>query len=117
MPWVNLVTAVPLSEKSQLEAKRVVAEVLKESIGREEKAVYVSFTTTNGFFWGGEPVKDVGIFDIRWIGQYDLDKKRSITRALTERLAGPLGLSPDRTRVIFTDKSSEDWGRNRGDYS
>ena len=117
MPWVNLVTAVPLSEKSQTETKRVVAEVLKESIGREEKAVYVSFTTTYGFFWGGEPVKDVGIFDIRWIGTQTLEKKRLITRALTERLAGPLGLNPDRMRVVFTEKSSEDWGRNRGDYT
>ena len=117
MPWVNLVTAAPLTEQSQLLAKRVVAEVLKETIEREEKAVYVSFTVTSGFFWGGEPVRDVGIFDVRWIGQYGLDKKRAITRALTERLAGPLGLNPDRTRVIFTEKSSEDWGRSRGDYS
>jgi hypothetical protein len=117
MPWVNLVTAVPLSEELQSQAKRVVAEVLKEAIGREEKAVYVSFTTTSGFYWGGEPVSDVGIFDIRWIGEYGLDRKKAITRALTERLAGPLGLNPDRMRAIFTEKSSEDWGRNRGDYS
>ena len=117
MPWVNLVTARRLSEEHQVEARRVIAEVLKESIGREEKAVFVSFASTDGFFWGGQPVKDAGIFDIRWIGQYDLDQKRWITRALTERLAGPLGLSPERTRVLFTEKSSEDWGRNLGDYS
>jgi phenylpyruvate tautomerase PptA (4-oxalocrotonate tautomerase family) len=117
MPWVNLITAVPLSKDAKLEAQRVVTDVIKETLGREAKQIYVSFAVTDGFFWGGEAVADVGIFDVRWIGQHGLDKKQAITRAFVERLAAPLGLNPDRMRAIFTEKSSEDWGRNRGDYT
>ncbi len=76
-----------------------------------------SFTRPEAFYWGQERRDDSAIFEVRWIGEFSLDVKRTITRIVSTEIAPAVGLDPDRVRVLFTTFTTADWGRSRGDYS
>ena len=90
---------------------KIVANALNQVIEKDPNGVFVSITRTEAFFWGGVPRDDAAIFDIRWIGIFSVEQKSEITNRIIKEIAPATGLEPSRMRVIFTSKSSEDWGR------
>ena len=117
MPWVNVITTRRLSDADLATLNAGVTAVLVEHAGKQPQGVYVSFTRPDAFFWGQEQRNDSAIFDVRWIGVFDLEVKRRITRRISTEIAPAVGLDPDRVRVLFSTFASEDWGRSRGEYS
>ena len=117
MPWVNVVTTRELSEANWRVLNAGITAALVVHAGKQEKGVYVSVTRPQTIFWGQEQRDDCAVFEVRWIGEFDLEVKQRITQVLSTEIAASVGLDPDRVRVLFTSFTSEDWGRNRGDYS
>lgn len=117
MPWINVVTTRELTPEQQDAMQDGIAAAFVELAGKTKPGVFVSFTRPEVFFWGGERRDDAAIFDVQWIGEFGLEVKKEITRRISAGVAPAAGLDPDRVRVLFTRKASEDWGRNRGDYS
>jgi phenylpyruvate tautomerase PptA (4-oxalocrotonate tautomerase family) len=117
MPWVNVVTTRALGDAERSTINAGVTAALVAHAGKQPQGVYVSFTRPDAFYWGQEQRDDSAIFEVRWIGEFSLDVKRTITRIVSTEIAPAVGLDPDRVRVLFTTFSTADWGRNRGDYS
>jgi phenylpyruvate tautomerase PptA (4-oxalocrotonate tautomerase family) len=117
MPWIHVVTTRKLSAEQEETLQRDLATIFVDLAGKTRPGVYVSIGRPAVFFWGGERRDDAAIFDVQWIGEFGLEVKKEITRRICADLAPEAGLDPDRVRVLFTKKTSEDWGRNRGDFS
>jgi phenylpyruvate tautomerase PptA (4-oxalocrotonate tautomerase family) len=117
MPWVHIVTARKLSAEQQETLQTAVSGILEDLAGKKKQGVYISIARPEAFFWGGENRDDAAVFDVQWIGDFGLEMKKEGTRRICMEAATAVGLDPDRVRVLFTEKTSGDWGRNRGDYS
>ena len=111
MPWVNVTTARPLDVENRRTVADGIAKTLNVNIDKDPKGVFVSFVTADEFFWGGESRPDVSFFDVRWIGEFTADQKSAIAENICGNLAPAVGIDGKSTRVVFTSKISEDWGR------
>ena len=111
MPWVNIVTGCSIPKDRRAETAEGISRTLNEVIGKDPAGVFVSFTRADDFYWGGSPRDDAAIFDLRWIGEFSADQKREISRRICGVIGPAAGLEAARTRVVFTSKAGEDWGR------
>ena len=117
MPWVNVVTTRNLADAELQTLNTGITAALVEHAGKQPAGVFVSVTRPEVLFWGQEKRDDAAMFEVRWIGEFTLEVKRTITRILSTVVAPAIGLDPDRVRVLFTTFATADWGRNRGDFS
>jgi phenylpyruvate tautomerase PptA (4-oxalocrotonate tautomerase family) len=117
MPWVNVVTMRKLGDAELQKLNSGITAALVAHAGKQPQGVYVSVTRPEAFFWGQEKRDDSAIFEVRWIGEFGLEVKRTITRIVSTEIAPAVGLDPDRVRVLFSTFASADWGRSRGEYS
>ncbi len=111
MPWVNVTTGQKLSGEQRASLAAGIGAVLEETISKDPAGVFVSFNTADEFFWGGESKSDAAMFDVRWIGVFSAKQKQAIAGKILGDLAPAAGLAGARSRVVFTSKVSEDWGR------
>ena len=54
------------------------------------------------------------MFDLRWIGEFSAGQKQAIANSIIGELAPAAGIDGTKSRVVFTSKVSEDWGRPGG---
>lgn len=111
MPWVNITTAKKLSSADRAKIASGVADALKRHIDKDPAGVFVSFTKAEEFYWGGVATDQCSMFDLRWIGEFSEDQKTAIAGDICGALAPAVDIDGKRTRVVFTSKASEDWGR------
>jgi len=116
MPWINVNVSKTLSESAQNEIKAEMANVLFETLQKEEKGLIVTFTQVVGYYRAGQRCEDAAVIDIKYIGMFPLSKKQEITRRLSAFYAKTLHLDPQKVTVLFTEKMSQDWGRGGGSY-
>ena len=117
MPWINVTCRKTLSEEHQDEAKAELAKILDDVLGKEESGLFITFNKAYGFYRAGQRNDDSAIFDVRYIGNFVLDKKREVTTRIANYFKELLGLDPEKVIVIFNEVSSENWGRHQGNYS
>ena len=91
-----------------------IANTLLDAIAKDPKGVFVSFNTADEFFWGGESGPEASMFDLRWIGEFSAGQKQAIANSIIGELAPAAGIDGTKSRVVFTSKVSEDWGRPGG---
>ena len=111
MPWINVTTAKSLDPTQRKSIADGVAKTLNLNIDKDPAGVFVSFVTADEFYWGGESRRDSAMFDIRWIGEFSSDQKKAIASDICGSLAPAVGFESTKTRVVFTSKVSDDWGR------
>ena len=80
-------------------------------IDKNPAGVFVSFCRADGFYWGGTPSEACAMFDVKWIGEFSAEQKSGIAARVFGEIAPAAGFDPKKTRVVFTSKVSEDWGR------
>lgn len=111
MPWVHVTTSKKLDTVQRKSIADGIAATLNTHIDKDPSGVFVSFVTADQFFWGGKSLDDVSMFDVRWIGEFSAEQKKGIAHDVCDSLAPAAGINGDKTRVVFTSKVSEDWGR------
>jgi phenylpyruvate tautomerase PptA (4-oxalocrotonate tautomerase family) len=111
MPWINITTAASLGTDTRRTVAAELATVLHEIVGKDPAGVFVSFTTADEFYWGGERSVESAMFDVKWIGEFSEEQRNAIASRVLEAIVPAAGLATKKCRVIFTSKSSEDWGR------
>ena len=87
-----------------------------EVFGKEEQGLTVTFQAADGFFRAGEASSDSAVVEINYIGQFPLAKKQEVTRRLCDLLNRVLRLAAQKVIVLFSEFSSENWGRKAGDF-
>ena len=117
MPWVNVLTTRKLAQSELGVINTGITAALVAHAGKRPVDVFLTVARPEAFLWGGEKSDNAAIFEVRWLGEFNLEAKRAITRVVATEIAPSVGLDPDRVRVIFATYATADWGRNRGDYS
>ena len=117
MPWVNAYLDRELSSKEQESVKNELAEILWDVLAKEERGIYVTFSSTAGVYRAGERCHDGAIINIKYIGNFSLAKKQEITRRICAFMSQHLALDPVNIIVPFDELVSENWGRREGNYS
>jgi phenylpyruvate tautomerase PptA (4-oxalocrotonate tautomerase family) len=82
MPWVNVVTMKKLGDAELQKLNAGVTAALVAHAGKQPQGVYLSVSRPEAFFWGQEKRDDSAIFEVRWIGEFGLEVKRTITLQL-----------------------------------
>ena len=111
MPWVQMTTAKTLDGNQRKSIAGGVAESLNKHIDKDPAGVFVSFVTADEFYWSGSPSDNAAMFDLRWIGEFSAEQKKAIAADICGTLAPSVGIDTKKTRVVFTSKTSDDWGR------
>jgi phenylpyruvate tautomerase PptA (4-oxalocrotonate tautomerase family) len=117
MPWANITIAEACSPEVQEQVKIGLASIFAELMNKQEQGLVVTFTPTCGFFRGGIACQDAALVDLRYIGEFGLALKQSLTRQVANLLARELGADPQKVVVVMSEIKSENWGRKAGDYS
>jgi phenylpyruvate tautomerase PptA (4-oxalocrotonate tautomerase family) len=117
MPWVNAYLNRELSSKEQELVKSGLAEILWDVLAKEERGLYVTFSSTAGTYRAGEKCHDGAVINIKYIGNFPLANKQEITRRICGFMSQHLALDPARIIVPFDEMVSENWGRREGNYS
>ena len=117
MPWVNAYLDRELSSKEQELVKSGIAEILWDVLAKEERGLYVTFSSTAAVYRAGELCHDGAVIDIKYIGNFRLDKKQEITRRICRLMHQYLALDPTKIIVPFSEILSENWGRREGNYT
>ena len=116
MPWVNVNVNRTFSEEKQDQLKAELAKILYDVLEKEERGVVVTFNTVFGMYRAGERCDDAAALDVKYIGNFALEKKQEITRRVCKLFSESLGLDPKKIIVLFTEVLSENWGRREGNY-
>jgi phenylpyruvate tautomerase PptA (4-oxalocrotonate tautomerase family) len=117
MPWANITISESCSPERQEQVKAGLAKIFAELMNKQEQGLVVTFTPTCGFFRGGIACQDAAMVDVRYIGEFGLSVKQSLTRQVANLLAKELGADPLKVVVVMSEVKSENWGRKAGDYS
>lgn len=117
MPWINVHTAKSLASAQAESLKSDFAAILKEILEKEERGLIVTFSEAYAFYRAGAARQDACVVDLRYIGSFPLAKKREVTRRIAATVAGNAGCDPLMVTVLFSELSSENWGREGGDFS
>lgn len=117
MPWINVnyPRRLALHETDQL--KNEFAEIMKEVLDKNESGLVVSFTEPYVLYRGGTATQEAIVLDVRYIGQFALEKKRELMKRLTETLSRVLMVDPQEVTVLFGEIESQNWGRGAGEFS
>jgi phenylpyruvate tautomerase PptA (4-oxalocrotonate tautomerase family) len=116
MPWVSVNTGKAVSEAEQESIKSGVANILLETLDKQERGLNVTFVKTDAYYRAGKSCNDAAAVDIRYIGTFALEKKQEITREICKLLVDGLSLDPTKIIVLFSEMDSHNWGRNQGDF-
>ena len=116
MPYVNVVTEKKCLAAEQDRLKAGIAVVMHEVLGKDEKGLVIAFTGADGLFRSGEQATDGAVIDVRYIGGFDLVKKKQLTKKLCELMRDVLGCDPEKIIVPISEMASENWGRHFGNY-
>ena len=116
MPYVSLITERKCSAAEQLKLKSGIADILAAVLDKEESGLVVTFPSVDGFFRAGEKSANAAVVEVRYIGQFSLDKKQELTRKLCELCRAILAADPEKVIVPITEMVSENWGRRAGNY-
>ena len=107
MPWINIFMPNSITGETQEKIKSELAKILFDVLGKEERGVYITFSKVEGFYRAGKPCTDGAILDIRYIGDFGLDKKKEITKRICDLLADELDIDPEKVIVPFSELQSE----------
>ena len=116
MPYVNVITQSKCNRGQQEMLKAGIAQILLEVLGKEERVVVVTFQGTDGYYRAGEYTQDAAVIDLKYIGEFALEKKQELTRKLCELLRDALGCDPEKIIVPISEMVSANWGRRFGNY-
>jgi phenylpyruvate tautomerase PptA (4-oxalocrotonate tautomerase family) len=116
MPWCNIVTGRACSQAEQEQIKSELGRILAETMDKPETGLAVTFTSADGFYRGGVPALDAAAVDLRYIGEFPLEVKQSVTRQVSQLLNRVLGIDPMKVMLVMSEVHSDNWGRRGGNY-
>lgn len=117
MPWVQVHFPKPYERGVYDEVKAEIAKVLGEELDKPEQGLSVSFYATNAFYRAGEASDKTAALEVKYIGNFSLEKKKAVTERLAAFLSEKLRYDPMKIIVLFTEVESCNWGRRGGDFS
>jgi phenylpyruvate tautomerase PptA (4-oxalocrotonate tautomerase family) len=117
VPWINVNYSRKLALHETDEIKSEFAEIMKAVFDKNESGLVVSFAEPYVLYRGGTATQEAVVLDVRYIGQFSLEKKRELMKRFTECLSRVLRVDPQEVTLLFSEMDSQNWGRGAGDFS
>lgn len=108
MPYLNIQTNLPLTEKAEDAILRSASSVLARELDKPESYVMIALEPDTPMFFAGTD-DPAAFLELKSIG-LPTGKTRKLSEALSKLLHDHLGIANDRVYVTFHDLEGDKWG-------